>query len=239
MSTLSAAQLYRLTVDAGMPERWRTVMVAVALGESGGRTDAMGDISLQTSKWGPSIGLWQVRSLKAELNTGGTRDASRLTDPGFNARSARTILGNGAPTPWTVYTTGAYRRHMGTAEAAARSGGAPVPGGAVPGGAVPVGLPGLPNPVDAAGDAVARALAGLATGADQIGGFFAALSARSTWVRVAQAIGGAGLVVGGLAWMGKDLVSPALDVAAGVIPQAKAVKAASAVQGAAKGTASG
>lgn len=94
--------------------------LAIARGESGWRSDAVGDVGLQTSKWGPSIGLWQIRSLVADRGTGRARDETRLRDPLFNARSAYSISGGGRDwSPWTVYRTGAYRAHLAAARAAA------------------------------------------------------------------------------------------------------------------------
>ncbi len=89
-------------------------MAAISMGESGGNSNAVGDSSLADAKWGPSIGLTQVRSLKAQLGTGKERDANRLRDPRFNMRSALTIYrqaGNSF-SPWTVYNTGAYRKYL-------------------------------------------------------------------------------------------------------------------------------
>lgn len=115
MTTLTAAQVHKLAKDAGLNPTQATIATAIAKGESGWRTDAVGDVSLQDSKWGPSIGLWQIRSLKAESGTGGTRDATRLTDPAFNARSMVAISGAGKNwRPWTVYTSGAYEKYLGT-----------------------------------------------------------------------------------------------------------------------------
>lgn len=89
-------------------------------GESGGNPDAAGDQSLANGKWGPSIGLWQVRSLNAERGTGATRDANRLTDPSFNARSMHAISSGGTNwQPWTIFTNGAYRKNLDQAREAA------------------------------------------------------------------------------------------------------------------------
>lgn len=95
--------------------------VAIAGGESGWRPDAVGDVSLADDKWGPSIGLWQIRSLRAQTGTGQSRDANRLPDPAFNARSMWEISGGGQSWgPWSVYTSGAYRQHLDVAGSAAR-----------------------------------------------------------------------------------------------------------------------
>ena len=113
MAVLSAAQVYSLARSVGLTHEQAIVAAAIAKGESGWRTDAVGDSGLADATWGPSIGLWQVRSLKAQQGTGGTRDAARLQEPAFNARAMAVISGGGSNwTPWTVYTSGAYRRHL-------------------------------------------------------------------------------------------------------------------------------
>lgn len=94
--------------------------LAIARAESGWRTDAVGDVGLVNATWGPSIGLWQVRSLRAHSGTGRERDGTRLTDPRFNARAAYTISRGGRDwSAWTVHRTGAYRQHLEAARRAA------------------------------------------------------------------------------------------------------------------------
>jgi hypothetical protein len=113
VATLSPAQIYQLARDAGLSAAAATIATAVALAESGGRTDAMGDVGLQNGTWGPSIGLWQIRSIKAQSGTGQPRDATRLTDPAFNAQSMIAISGAGKNwKPWTTYTSGAYKKNL-------------------------------------------------------------------------------------------------------------------------------
>jgi hypothetical protein len=117
---LSPAQLYDLARGAGLNATAAVVAAAVALAESGGDPAAVGDVSLQSDKWGPSVGLWQIRSLKAEQGTGGTRDASRLTDPQFNAASMAAISGAGTNwRPWSVFVSGKYRQYLGDVTTAA------------------------------------------------------------------------------------------------------------------------
>ncbi len=110
---LSASQIADLARRAGFPAASVATAVGVALAESAGRTGAKGDIGLQDSKWGPSVGLWQVRSLKADYGTGRPRDESRLTDPEFNAHSALIISSGGQNwNPWTTFTSGKYRQYL-------------------------------------------------------------------------------------------------------------------------------
>lgn len=114
MANLKPGQLFNLARNAGLSPTPAVVAAAVALAESGGNPDAIGDESLQTSKWGPSVGLWQIRSLKAERGTGGTRDETRLRDPEFNAQSMVAIYRDAGSkfTPWSVFTSGRYRDHL-------------------------------------------------------------------------------------------------------------------------------
>lgn len=109
MPRIAAKEIAGYAAGAGFKGDALNTAVAVALAESGGRTDAVGDTTLTSVTWGPSVGLWQIRSLNADLGTGASRDAARLADPGFNARSAYAISKGGTNwSPWTVFTTGAF-----------------------------------------------------------------------------------------------------------------------------------
>lgn len=122
MAALSPLQIAQIAYDAGFRGQALVTAVAVALAESSGRPEAVGDVALQNDKWGPSIGLWQVRSLREQQGTGGTRDPSILTDPVVNARSAFEISGGGENfTPWTVFKKGTYRKFLNEAQSAAGS----------------------------------------------------------------------------------------------------------------------
>ncbi len=93
--------------------------VAVALAESRGVLDDPGDEHLEDSKWGPSIGLWQIRSLKAEYGTGKTRDEKANEDPATNARHAYQISDHGRDfSPWSAYKFNRHLPFMGRARAA-------------------------------------------------------------------------------------------------------------------------
>lgn len=113
MATLSPAQIYALARNAGLDLSPALIATAVALAESGGRTDAMGDLGLQNATWGPSVGLWQIRSLKSQSGTGQPRDATKLTDPVFNAKSMASISGTGSNFgPWSTFNNGSYKNHI-------------------------------------------------------------------------------------------------------------------------------
>lgn len=94
---------------------------AVSIAESGGRSNAVGDVSLQDSKWGPSIGLFQIRSLKDwKKYNDPFRDAKRLPDPSYNTQAALKKSHQGTNwKPWTTYTHGSYLKHLAEADAMA------------------------------------------------------------------------------------------------------------------------
>lgn len=223
--THGPAALYNLARGVGFSPDQAKLMAAIALAESGGNTNAVGDQNLVSGTWGPSIGLWQIRSLHAQRGTGKERDGSRLTDPSFNARSARIIYESQGFRAWSVYSSGAWAKHSkAVTDALGKS-----DGGALPGVPDVFDLPGVNTPrdvVDSIGKGAELAGGGVLGGLDAIGAFFGTLGQRGTWVRVLQVVGGSGLIVGGLAFLGKDVAGAAVKVAADVVPAGRAVKAA-------------
>lgn len=178
MATLSPKQLYNLARDAGLSPGASLVAAAVALGESGGRTDAVGDAGIQTDKWGPSVGLWQIRSLKADYGTGRARDASRLTDPAFNAKSMAEISGTGQTfQPWSVYTSGKYKQYIDAVHNDNTA-----------------GLGDIPEVIDEASDAVGKAVDAFAGWQSDLQGVFLKLGVTmaAVWLVVAGVKSAAG-----------------------------------------------
>lgn len=111
--SLSMRQVARIAAGAGFTRRSAPMAVAIAMAESSLDPGAVGDVSLVDAKWGPSYGLWQIRSLKAESGRGSTRDGTRLKNAEFNARSAFTISQSGWNwSPWSTFKNGAYRKHL-------------------------------------------------------------------------------------------------------------------------------
>lgn len=212
MSTLNAAQVYTLARNAGFSVAVAPVMVGISSAESEGfQTDIKGDIALEDGTWGPSVGLWQIHSLKAQKGTGGTRDEDRLTDPVFNAQSAYAIYKGQGLNAWTTYTNGTYKAGMSAL-------GSANPG---TGGRLGLGTGGV-NAVPAAGAAAIKSATGVLSGLDAVGAFFGQLGQKATWVRVLQVVGGAVLIVGGASIVGKGVIG---DVATSIIPGGEAVKA--------------
>ncbi|WP_157985154.1 D-alanyl-D-alanine carboxypeptidase family protein [Lentzea terrae] len=121
MKPLSASEIAQHAYDAGFRGQALKTAVAIALAESGGRADAKGDTGITDGKWGPSVGLWQIRSLHKQTGTGGERDVKANTDPAVNAKHAWSISKHGTYwTPWSVYLNGSYRQHLDEAGAAAK-----------------------------------------------------------------------------------------------------------------------
>jgi cell wall-associated NlpC family hydrolase len=82
---------------------------------------ALGDIGLQTAKWGPSVGVFQIRSLKDPSAYSGLdrlRVRSKLTSATYNAEVAYKMSASGTRwTAWSVFNSGAYKAHVGRQDA--------------------------------------------------------------------------------------------------------------------------
>jgi hypothetical protein len=102
---------------------------AVALAESGGRAKAVGDETIQNKTYGPSIGPFQIRSLKDPKKFGESgqwRDPKRLFDPSFNIKAAWNISNQGKNwKAWSAYSNGSFSKFLDDAESAAKSAGIP------------------------------------------------------------------------------------------------------------------
>lgn len=122
MNLKTQADCFNLAKSAGFDSQNAEIAAAIAMAEAltfkDGRQysdfDMVGDLSLVDATWGPSYGGWQIRSLKAELNTGLHRDGARLPEPSFNAMSAYWVwkIAGSKFTPWSTFTSGAYLGFM-------------------------------------------------------------------------------------------------------------------------------
>lgn len=83
-------------------------IVAIAGRESGYDANAQGDLGIQTDVWGPSVGLYQIRTLKAQTGTGADRDIKALLPNGVGnaarqSAAAFTISAGGVNrSPWST-----------------------------------------------------------------------------------------------------------------------------------------
>ncbi len=121
MTKRAPEEVYASLIAAGFPREAAITMTAIAGAESGWRNDALGDLNLQDATWGPSYGLFQIRTYKGKTGSGDWRDIAWLTGSDLHqAQAAWHISAQGTNfTPWTVFTNGAYQQHMAAARAAA------------------------------------------------------------------------------------------------------------------------
>lgn len=104
MTTLTDQQILDAVIAAGFPASTWNTAVAVALAESGGKTDATN----HNTDGSTDYGLFQINSVHADLlRTHNWQDAVD------NARMALAVSSNGANwSPWVAYTTQRYRAYL-------------------------------------------------------------------------------------------------------------------------------
>lgn len=81
-----------------------------------GYADAVGDTALVNEKWGPSVGLFQVRSLRHPdqyPRPDNMRYADKLRDVTYNASTAFAIFSKYGWKQWSTYTSGSYKKYAG------------------------------------------------------------------------------------------------------------------------------
>ena len=123
--TSNKKDLIRMIAAGGFHGAALKTAYAISMAESGGRSNAKGDISLQDAKWGPSVGLFQIRSLKNwKKYNDPYRDASKLQDPAYNIEAAYSKSKHGTNfKPWSTYTGGSFVKHLAEADAMAKAAG--------------------------------------------------------------------------------------------------------------------
>jgi lysozyme-like protein/thrombospondin type 3 repeat protein len=114
VSKLSANQIYSLLLEGGFSPAHARTMTAIAQAESARNPTAIGDVALENHTWGPSVGLFQVRTLKGQTGTGGDRDIDHiLHDPHAQVRAALHISNGGTNFhAWSTFTSGSYRQFL-------------------------------------------------------------------------------------------------------------------------------
>jgi len=119
MTTLSAGQIGLAATKAGVSGNQVAIAIAVALAESGGRTEAH-----NPKPPDDSYGLWQINMYgklgPARKQQFGITTNEQLLDADVNAR-AMAVISNGGTNwrPWSTFTSGAYLKHMGVAQTGA------------------------------------------------------------------------------------------------------------------------
>jgi hypothetical protein len=117
VSIQSGPSIAAAAAGAGFGGDALATIVAIGRRESGWDDTAQGDIAIQTAEWGPSVGVWQIRTLKADTGTGGDRDIQALIpgavagvpgsgrgDLGRQAAAAFSISGGGVNfAPWSTF----------------------------------------------------------------------------------------------------------------------------------------
>ncbi|TJZ56818.1 N-acetylmuramoyl-L-alanine amidase [Streptomyces piniterrae] len=112
---MNLTELRTLATEVGFTGSDINIAAAVAMAESSGNPGAVGDENLVDNKWGPSFGLFQIRSLKhpEQFSPPDTlRIAGKLKDPVFNAKAAKAIKKAHGWNQWSTFTSGAYRQFM-------------------------------------------------------------------------------------------------------------------------------
>lgn len=193
---MQAADCAAYASAAGFSGDALVTIVAIAGRESGYNESAIGDVGIEDATWGPSVGLYQIRTLKAQTGTGGDRDVNALMpgghgDPRRQSIAAWAISANGTNfVPWSTYK-GLTAQQLADARAAIQQAGSihalnptTVPNGG-PGAS---GGSGIGSDL---GDLVDQAL-GAVVGADTFSGWLI-----EHVVRTVEVLGGA--IVGGLA----------------------------------------
>lgn len=110
---------------AGLSEEQAVIATAIAAAESSRIPNKRGDTTIQTNLWGPSYGLWQIRTIKSQTGKGTDRDIKHLQKSLGNQAAAMYKISMGGTdwTPWSVYTSGEYKDYLAAARNAKTDGG--------------------------------------------------------------------------------------------------------------------
>jgi tape measure domain-containing protein len=133
---LKVGQLKALAMAAGFNDRDASIMAAIAMAESGGRSNAHNNNAATGDN---SYGLWQVNMLgrmgPQRRQAFGIGSNEALFDPAVNASAARKVFESQGFGAWSVFKSGAYRQFLPQAMRASAAPMAPAlpPAAAVPG----------------------------------------------------------------------------------------------------------
>jgi hypothetical protein len=165
-------ELAAIWVRAGGNAAFAPIAAAIAMAESAGNPNATN----HNTNGSVDRGLWQINSVHGAQST---------LDPLANARAAVAISQNGKSwSPWTTYTTGAYKKFLSSAQTAA--------------------APLQSDPVTATVGAVSSVVQTVGSVGDLIG----MLTSAAFWLRVLEVIAGAALIAMGLRTLGGTTTTP-------------------------------
>jgi hypothetical protein len=101
---LTASQIFTALLQGGFSREQATTMTAIAQAESARDPGAVGDVALQNRTFGPSVGLFQIRTVKAETGKveAQVKAALNISNNGTNFR------------PWSTFTSGSFRKFLDT-----------------------------------------------------------------------------------------------------------------------------
>lgn len=126
-------KLRDLLAEVGFKGAHLNEAVGIVVAESGADAHAIGDTHLVDAKWGPSVGIFQIRSLRNPSAFSGNdalRIKSRLRDAHYNARVAFKISRGGADwSAWSTWNDGSWRAHASDNPTITNWAGLPVVGG--------------------------------------------------------------------------------------------------------------
>lgn len=124
---LNVGQLKALALAAGFNDRDASIMAAIAMAESGGRSAAHNNNPRTGDN---SYGLWQVNMLgrmgPERRRAFGIGSNEALFDPAVNASAARKVFESQGFGAWSVFKSGAYRQFL-PAAMRAQAGAPPAP----------------------------------------------------------------------------------------------------------------
>lgn len=149
---LKVGQLKALAMAAGFNDRDASIMAAIAMAESGGRSAAHNNNAATGDN---SYGLWQVNMLgrmgPERRRQFGIGSNEALFDPAVNASAARKVFESQGFGAWSVFKSGAYKQYLpGAMRAQAGAPPAPMLPGAAATGALPSGVQQAGGRLDAA-----------------------------------------------------------------------------------------
>lgn len=208
MATLSLASIGQTAYQAGFRDKDLVVAIAVAFAESRGKTDAYGDGALQTSVWGPSVGLFQIRSLKAEKGKGTVRDELANLDPQTNANHAFQIWKQSGWGAWSSHSNGSYLLWMAPATSAA---------------AIAQTTGNVTGVYNAAGDAVSEAVSPILEVAKEPIRMLKWLGDPGSQIRIAKVIVGGALVIAAFQIIVRPYAMSAVGTVASVVAPVKSL----------------